>query len=451
MQVSIESSQGLERQLKIGVPADRIEKEVTERLQKATKTVNIKGFRKGKVPLKVVKQHYGKGVRQEVVGEIVNSSFFEAVSQESLRPVGQPRIDDLKDEEGKDLEYTAVFEVFPEVDLADLSQAEVVRPVSDIVDEDVEKMVEVLRTQQSSYEKSDKASEDGDQVNIDYVGTKGGEEFDGGKAEGQELVLGSNSMIPGFEDGLIGLKAGDEKTLELTFPEDYHAEELKGASVEFAVKVNSVSEKKQPELDDEFFKLYGVEEGGFEKFKEEVRGNMERELRNAIRNKVKNRVMNQLFDLNKVELPTALVANEIQQLKQQMVQQFGGGQQIDLNFLPDDMFKAQAERRAALGVIISEVVKQEELTPDDDAVRERIEEVASTYEKPQEVIDYYYSQQQLLSSVEAMVLEDQVAELVLSKAAVIEEQQSYEEAVKPDPEPTAEQDSAEESSEDNDS
>jgi trigger factor len=438
MQVSIESSTGLERQLKIGVPADKIEQEVTARLEKATKTVSIKGFRKGKVPLRVVKQHYGKGVRQEVVGEVVNSSFYEAIQQEDLQPVGQPRIDDLKDSEGQDLEYTAIFEVYPEVKLADISKVKISRPSADVNDADVETMIEVLRNQQATFEASDKPSEDGDQLNIDFVGTHKKEEFAGGSAEGQDLVLGSNSMIPGFEDGLVGLSAGEETVLKLKFPKDYHAEELKGKAVQFAVKVNAVSSKQMPELNDEFFKIYGVEEGGEAKFREDVQGNMERELRNAIRTKVKNRVMNQLFDLNKVELPEALVSNEITQLKQQMVQQFGGGQQIDLSMLPDDMFKEKAERRAALGVIVSELVKVEEMTPNEEQVRARVDEIASTYEQPREVVDYYYSKPELLSSVEAVVLEDQVNELVLSKAKVKEEAVSYEEAVKPDPEPGTE-------------
>ena len=437
MQVSIESSTGLERQLKIGVPADRIEKEVTERLQKATKTVRIAGFRKGKVPLKVVKQQYGKGVRQEVVGEVVNSSFYEAIKQEDLNPVGQPRIDDVTDAEGQDLEYIAVFEVYPEVALADLSKVSIARPVTDLNDSDVETMIEVLRNQQATFDVVERPAEEGDQVNIDYVGTQKKVEFAGGSAEAQDLILGSNSMIPGFEDGLVGVSAGDETVLKLKFPKDYHAEELKGKAVQFAVKVNSVAAKQMPEMDDEFFKLYGVSEGGEEKFREDVRNNMERELRNAIRNKVKNRVMDQLFDLNKVELPKALISNEITQLKQQMIQQFGGGQQFDPSMLPDEMFTAKAERRAALGVIVSEVVKAEELTPDEDSVRERINEIASTYDQPKEVVDYYYSQQELLSSVEAVVLEDQVTELVLSKATVSEEPLSYEEAIKPDPEAVA--------------
>jgi len=435
MQVSIESSTGLERQLKIGVPADTIEQEVTARLQKATKTVSIKGFRKGKVPLRVVKQHYGKGVRQEVIGEVVNSSFYEAIQQEDLRPVGQPRIDDLNDIEGKDLEYMAIFEVYPELELAALDKVKISRPSSELIESDVETMIEVLRNQQAKFEVADKAAEDGDQLNINFVGTAKGEEFAGGSADAQDLVLGSDQMIPGFETGLIGVKAGDETVLKLKFPKDYHSDDLKGKAVVFSVKVNTVANKELPELNDEFFKLYGVEEGGEAKFREDIQANMERELRNAIRTKVKNRIMNQLFELNKVELPAVLVTNEITNLKQQMVQQFGGGQEIDLSMLPDDMFKEKAERRAALGVIVSELVKVEEIIPDEVQVRARIDEIASTYEQPKEVVDYYYSKPELLSSVEAVVLEDQVTELVLAKAKVKEEALSYEDAVKPDPEP----------------
>ena len=438
MQVSIESSKGLERQVKIVVPAEKIDTEVLQRLQKATKTVNIKGFRKGKVPLNVVKQQYGKAVRQEVLGEVVNSSFYDAIKQEDLKPVGQPKIDSIVDNTGQDLEYKATFEVYPEVKLADLSKVSIKRPVADIQADDLEKMIDVLRNQQASFDETDKPAADGDKVNIDFVGTlRGKKEFPGGSAEAQDLVLGSNSMIPGFEDGLIGVSAGDETVLKLKFPKDYHAEEVKGKSVSFAVKVNSVSAKTLPALDDDFFKLYGVEAGGEEKFREDVEANMQRELNNAIRSNIKNRIMDQLYKLNKVEVPEALVANEIVQLKKQMIQQFGGGQEFDLNMLPDDMFKAKAQRRASLGVIVSEVVKVESLTPNEDQVRARIDEIASTYEQPSEVVDYYYSKPELLSSVEAVVLEDQVTELVLSKGKVKEEKLSYEDAVKPDPEAEA--------------
>lgn len=435
MQVSIESSKGLERQVKVTIPAEKVDSEVLQRLQKATKTVNIKGFRKGKVPLKVVQQQYGKAVRQEVMGEVVNSSFYEAIKQEDLKPVGQPKIEDIVDNAGQDLEYKATFEVYPEVKLADLAKVSISRPVADINSDDLEKMIDVLRNQQASFDETDNPAQDGDKVNIDFVGTlRGKKEFPGGSAEGQDLTLGSNSMIPGFEDGLIGVSAGDETVLKLKFPKDYHAEEVKGKAVSFAVKVNTVSAKTLPALDDEFFKLYGVETGGEEKFREDVEANMRRELNNAIRSNVKNRIMDQLYKLNKVDVPEALVANEIIQLKKQMIQQFGGGQEIDLNMLPHDMFKDKAKRRASLGVIVSEVVKVESLSPNEDQVRARVDEIASTYEQPSEVVDYYYSKPELLSSVEAVVLEDQVTELVLSKGKIKEEKLSYEDAVKPDPE-----------------
>ena len=435
MQVSIESSKGLERQVKVTIPAEKVDSEVLQRLQKATKTVNIKGFRKGKVPLKVVQQQYGKAVRQEVMGEVVNSSFYEAIKQEDLKPVGQPKIEDIVDNAGQDLEYKATFEVYPEVKLADLAKVSISRPVADINSDDLEKMIDVLRNQQASFDETDNPAQDGDKVNIDFVGTlRGKKEFPGGSAEGQDLTLGSNSMIPGFEDGLIGVSAGDETVLKLKFPKDYHAEEVKGKAVSFAVKVNTVSAKTLPALDDEFFKLYGVETGGEEKFREDVEANMQRELNNAIRSNVKNRIMDQLYKLNKVDVPEALVANEIIQLKKQMIQQFGGGQEIDLNMLPDDMFKDKAKRRASLGVIVSEVVKVESLSPNEDQVRARVDEIASTYEQPSEVVDYYYSKPELLSSVEAVVLEDQVTELVLTKGKIKEEKLSYEDAVKPDPE-----------------
>jgi trigger factor len=438
MQVTIESSKGLERQVKVSVPAEKIDSEVLQRLQKATKTVNIKGFRKGKVPLKVVQQQYGKAVRQEVLGEVINSSFYEAIKQEDLKPVGQPKIEEVDDKAGQDLEYKATFEVYPEVKLADLAKVSIARPVADINSEDLEKMIEVLRNQQASFDSTENPAADGDKVNIDFVGTlRGKKEFPGGSAKGHELVLGSNSMIPGFEEGLVGVSAGDETLLKLKFPKDYHAEELKGKTVSFAVTVNAVEAKTLPALDDDFFAMYGVEAGGEEKFREDVEANMQRELNNAIRTKVKNRIMDQLYKLNKVEVPEALVANEIIQLKKQMIQQFGGGQDFDLNMLPDDMFKDKAKRRASLGVIVSEVVNVESLSPDEDQVRARIDEIASTYEQPSEVVDYYYSKPELLSSVEAVVLEDQVTELVLSKAKVKEEKLTYEDAVKPDPEAEA--------------
>lgn len=433
MQVSIETTTGLERRMTVGIPAEQVETEVTKRLQQATKTVRLNGFRKGKVPLKVVKQRFGAGVRQEVLGEFMSRSFYDAVQQEDVKPAGQPSIEPKEMAEGKDVEFVATFEVYPEITLGDTSSFEIEKLVAEVQDSDVDNMIDVLRKQQATWTQVDRAAQTDDQVNIDYTGTKDGEEFEGGKAEGQDLVLGSNSMIPGFEDGLVGLKAGDEKVLSLSFPEDYHAEELKGAAVEFAVKVNSVSEQELPELNAEFFSKYGVEGDDEAQFRADVRKNMERELKNAAKSKLKNQVMDKLIEANEVELPKALVAGEIEALRNQMMQQFGGAQpNLDLkSLLPDEMFSEQAERRVALGLIVGEVVKASEIKVDSDRVREMVEELASTYQDPEEVVNYYFNNRELLAGVESVVLEDQVVDYILDGAKVTETNSTYEEVIKP--------------------
>lgn len=433
MQVSIETTTGLERRLTVGVPAEQVDSEVESRLKQAAKTVNLNGFRKGKVPLKVVKQRFGAGVRQEVLGEVMSRSFYEAVQQEGVNPAGQPSIEPKEMGEGKDIEFVATFEVYPEIELADVSNISVSKPVADVTDKDIATMIETLQKQQGTYKNVRRKAVKENRLNIDFVGTKDGEAFEGGTAEGQELILGSNSMIPGFEDGLIGAKKGEEYVLDLTFPEDYQSEELQGAAVQFTVKVNQVAALELPELDDEFFSKYGVEEGGEEKFREEVRNNMERELKNATKNKVKTQVMDALLDANSVDVPQSLVASEIEALRGQMMQQFGGAaENMDLkSILPDDMFTEQAERRVSLGLVVGELVKKEELKVDADAVKAMVEEMASTYQDPEEVVNYYYSNRELLAGVESAVLEDQVVDHILEKAKVEDVKSDYEEVIKP--------------------
>ena len=385
MQVSIETTSGLERRLTVGVPAEQIDSRADERLKEAAKNIRINGFRKGKAPLKVIKKQYGEGVRQEILGDVINTSLQSAFEQEKVQPAGQPKIEITQFESGKDLEYAAVFEVYPEVALASFDNFSVEKLAADITEADIDKMVESLREQQASLTVVEREAADGDSVNIDYLGTKDGEEFAGGKAEKQDLVLGSNSMIPGFEDGVVGLSAGDKKTLSLSFPEDYHAEELKGAAVEFAVTVNSVSEKVLPEVNEELLKKFGADHGDLVKFREDIKKNMVRELATAVKNKVKTSVMDQLLEANAVELPKALIASETDALRDQMMQQFGGMQQnkdLDLkSLLPDDMFKEQADRRVGLGLLLSEVVKENKLSVDADKVRVAIEELAASYKK----------------------------------------------------------------------
>ncbi len=434
MQVSIQTTSGLERKLTVGVPADRVDSEVNVRLQKAAKTVRLDGFRPGKVPMKVMKQRFGAGVRQEVVQEVMSQSFQEAIVKEQLKPAGMPSIEPKNIETGSDLEFVATFEVFPDVELKDYSSIAIEKPVAEVADADIDKMIETLRQQQSSWDVVERAAAEGDQVNINYAGTKDGEAFDGGSAENSDLVLGSNSMIPGFEDGVAGLKAGEEKVLSLTFPDDYHAEELKSAAVEFAVKINTVSEKKLPELNEEFFEKFGVKEGGEEGFRKDVAENMQRELANASKNKVKNQVMDALVSIHDdMQLPQALVKQEITALKGQMVQQFGGAaESLDVDtLLPDDMFVEQAERRVRLGLILNEFISKEELTADPDKVKETIETLASTYEDPEEVVNYYYSNQQQLQGVQSMVLEDTVVEKLMDQATVTEKASTYDEVLAP--------------------
>lgn len=433
MQVSIETTSGLERRLTVGVPAERVDSEVDSRLQKAAGNVRLPGFRPGKVPMKVMRQRFGAGIRQEVLGEVMSQTFQEAVVQEKLRPAGQPSIEPKSLEAGKDLEYIATFEVFPEVEVVEIRDFDVQKPVAEVTDEDVDNIIEVFRKQQGSWEVAERSAEDGDKVNIDYVGTRDGESFEGGSAEASDLELGSGRMIPGFEDGIVGMKAGDEKTLQLSFPEEYHNEELKGAAVEFKVTLNAVQEMVPAELNEELFAKYGVEEGGLEKFREEVKGNMARELKNAVNGKLKQQVMDALSKAHEsLEVPRALVAREVEVLRNQMFQQFGGAAPKDMDLkslLPDEMFAENAEKRVKLGLVLSELVSKLKLKVDGAKVREAVEELASTYQDPEEVINYYYSDQEQLSMVESRVLEDQMVEKLLENANIVEKACSYQEAL----------------------
>ena len=432
MQVSLETTSGLERRLTVGVPAEQVENEVENRLKQAARNVSIKGFRKGKVPMSVVKQRFGAGIRQEVVGDVISRSFYAAVQKENVKPAGQPSIQPKQLAAGKDLEYTATFEVYPTVALSDLSVFELTKFKAEVTEADVDNMIEVLRKHQATWSPVDRAAADGDQVNINFVGTKDGVEFAGGKADNHSLVLGSKSMIPGFEEGIVGLKAGEEKVISVTFPEDYQAEELKGAVAQFAITVNSVSEAQLPELKKEFFQKFGVEKGGEKQFRKEVKANMDRELANALKAKVKGQVMDALIASHTTEVPKALIANEIQVLRNQMLQRFGGQQQnFDVKtLLPDTMFQDEASRRVTLGLIVGEIVKSAKIKPDAKRVKAMIEEIASTYQEPKEVVEYYNGNQELMAGVESAVLEDQVVDYILSQAKVSEVETNYDEIIK---------------------
>ena len=435
MHVSVETVSSLERRMTVGLPADHIDAEVDKRLARAAHDVRLDGFRRGKVPMKVVRQRFGTGVRQEVLGELINKAYFEAVQQEKLQPAGMPSIEAKGGEvEGKDFEFIATFEVFPELELGDLGKISVVRLKGEVAEADLDKTIENLRQQQTKFDPVERAAQIGDQVMIDYTGFKGGELFEGGKAENSPLLLGAGQMIPGFEDGIVGMKPGDEKTLALSFPADYHSEDLKGQAVEFKIKVHHVSEKKLPELDGEFFKRFGVEEGGLEAFRKEVRNNMNREMNTAALNKLKSTVIDELLKLHEVSIPNALIKNEIGAMRNQMLQQFGEmAKQLDAaSIFPDEMFSEQAQKRVTTGLIFAEIIRKHDLKVDAALVRAKIEEMAAVYNNPQEVIQHYLGNKQLLSGIENMVLEEQVIDLIINAGKVEDKVVGYEDVIRKD-------------------
>ncbi|MCO7537346.1 trigger factor [Pseudomonas asiatica] len=435
MQVSVENTSALERRMTIAVPAERVENEVNKRLQQTAKRAKVAGFRPGKVPMSVIRQRFEADARQEAFGDLVQASFYEAIVEQKLNPAGAPAVEPKSFEKGKDLEFVAIFEVFPEFTVGGLESISVERLSAEVADADLDNMLEVLRKQNTRFEAVERAAQNDDQVNIDFVGKVDGEVFAGGSAKGTQLVLGSGRMIPGFEDGLVGAKAGEERVVNVTFPEDYQNLDLAGKAAEFTITVNSVAAPVLPELNEEFFAQFGIKESTLEGFRTEVRKNMERELRQAIKAKVKNQVMDGLLAANPIEVPKALLENEVNRLRVQAVQQFGGN--IKPEQLPAELFEEQAKRRVVLGLIVAEVVKQFELKPDEGKVREMIEEMASAYQEPEQVIAWYYKNDQQLNEVRSVVLEEQVVDTVMQKATVTDKSVSYEDAVKPAQAPAA--------------
>ena len=430
MQISIETTSGLERRLTISVPSETFEAQISDRLGEAAGKVRLPGFRPGKVPMKEVRRRYGPAVRAEVASELMQSSFFEAVQQEDLSPAGQPSLEVVKMDPGIDFEFTATFEVFPTVELADLSLASIKRPEAEITDQDLETMIEQLREQRKTWEDVDRPAQEGDQVTLDFEGRLDGEVFEGGASEDTSFVLGAGQMIEDFDKNVSGMAAGQEGQFDATFPDDYRAEEMRGKTVTFSVKIKKVAESRLPDLDDEFFKGFGVEEGGLEAFRADVRENMQREMEAATRNQLKSQVMDQLSALHEVAMPTAMVSREIDVLRQQMLQQFqmygAQGSQPDL---PGELFQEQAERRVKVGLVVNEIVSSQGLQVDPEKVRERIQTLAEGYAEPQQVVNWYYSNQEQLQQVEMSVLEEQVVDYVLEKAAVESVTSSYQDVI----------------------
>ncbi len=429
MQVSVENTGALGRKVRVEVPEDKVSSEVSERLQKMTKTTNVQGFRPGKVPLKIVQGRYGLQVRKEVVGELIQSSLYEAITQEDLKPAGQPQIEELNDESGAGLAYTAAFEVYPEVKLKEVGGLDFEKPTCDVSDDDVTGMIEMLRKQRRELKVAERAAQNGDVLNINFEGFIDGEAFEGGLAENYELELGSNSFIPGFEDGLIGASEGDDVVVNVKFPEEYGNEVLKGKDAEFKVKVNLVNETVLPEIDEAFMLEFNVKDGKEETLRVEIKRNMEREVALTLRRQIKDTVMDALHEANDIELPQALVENESHRAKHEFENNLKkqGHNAEAIGSLDASVFTEQAKKRVSLQLILGEIIKQNELKADPAKVKEMIEQVASGYEDPSAVLNWYYSDQKNLAEVESLSLEDEVVDWVLGHAKVTDKACAFDE------------------------
>jgi trigger factor len=426
MQVTVETLEGLERRLNITVPAANIEDAVTAELRSIAKNRRFDGFRKGKVPLKMVAKMYGKAVRQDVLGEVMHRHFIEAIVQEKINPAGSPTYAPVKNEQNQDLVFTATFEVYPEVEIQGLEKIEVEKPKVEVKDEDVAEMLETLRKQQATWKDVDAAAEEGKRVTIDFQGTIDGEAFEGGNAENFQLEMGQGRMIPGFEAGLAGKTAGMEFEIDVTFPEDYHAENLKGKAAKFAIKVHKVEAQELPELDDAFVEKFGVQNGGLEALKVEVRKNMERELKQAVKQRIKQQAIDGLVKENEIDVPSALIDQEVEELRKQAAQRFGGNMEATAQ-LPRELFEEQAKRRVVVGLLLGEVIKTKELKADDDRVKALLEEMATAYEDPSEVIEYYTKNEELMNSMRNVALEEQAIDAIIANAQVSEKEVGFNE------------------------
>ncbi len=427
MQVSVESTGDIERKLVIEVPAERVDQEVEQRLKDMRGRVRLDGFRPGKVPPSVIRQRYGQAVHQDVVADVIQQTFYEAANQESLRVAGAPNVVPEKIEMGKPLKYEAIVEVYPEIEIGAIDTIEITRQSTEITDADIDKMIEVLRTQQKEWITKEGAVEDGDQVILDFDGSIDGEPFEGGAAEDFTLDVGMGRMIPDFEKAVIGMKAGEEKVADVAFPDDYHAENLKGKTVQFKLNVKEVKGSVLPEVNEEFYKKFGVEDGSEESFRAEVKKNMERELAQKLKAHLKQAVMDGLAATHEVTAPSALVADEIKQMRAEMSQNGG----YDASSLPDEMFKGEAERRVKLGLIVGEIIKQNNIEKDAERVQAMLEDLAASYEDPSSVIEYYRSNPQAMQTVEAAVLEEMIVDWVLDQAKVIDEVTDFDSIMNP--------------------
>ena len=403
MQVTVESTGTLERKMRVELPVERIEKEVDTRLKSVGKTAKIKGFRPGKIPAKVVMQRYGKQIRQEVLAELMQKSYSDAVVQENLNPAGAPQIEHDDSDDGKSFAYTATLEVMPEVELKDLDKLSVETPDVTIGDKDLDAMIDKLRQQKATWDSVDRASKEGDRVVCDFTGELKGEPIEGGQGTNVPVVLGQGQMLPDFEKGLTGVKAGDEKAFKVKFPKDYHAEELRGQKVEFTITAHSVEENSLPPVDDALAEMFNVEEGGLEKFRKDVRENMEREAEQKVKNDVRDQVMVELLDRNPIDIPQTLKKQEMHSMQHDAMRRLGVEDHDQAP--PLENFDEAAGKRVRLGLLLRQLIADKSIQIDDKRVREHVEAMCESYENFDEMVEMYMSNPQFLQQVEPMVLE----------------------------------------------
>ena len=427
MQVSIETTGALERRMEVSVPRERIEQAIDERLKRVSRTAKLKGFRPGTVPLKVVKQQFGAQVRQEVLSDLMKTSFAEAVSQEKLNPAAGPRIEPLSVGPDEDLRYRATFEVFPEIDLKGVEGLEVVRPAVEVTDADVDAMVLNLREQRPRFDVVDRESREGDRVTMDFVGEVDGAPFEGSKGDDVGVLLGGGRMLKAFETGITGMKADERRQVSVPYPADYHNPALAGKVASFDVHVKKVEERRLPEVDDEFCREYGVLEGGVGQLHREVRDNMERELADNVRVRLKQQLLDGLLKANPVEVPTGFVDAQVREMQIEAARRTGA---TDASQVPTaDSFVEAARRRVAIGLLIRELIRSRGVQIDRDRVEARLADIAATYPDPEAVIKAYRQNADAMRQVESLVLEDQAVDLLLEHAKVTERASSFKEVM----------------------
>ncbi len=434
MQVSVETLNGLERKVTVSVPTEKVEEEVSLRLKNLAHKVKIDGFRPGKVPFDVVKKRYSSSVREEVAREMVQSTLYEALQKNELVPAGYPSVEPEQIEAGKDFKYTAVFEIFPVFEIAELNQATVELAKSDVTDKDVKDMLDKLREQNKEWHDVSRAVKKDDKVTIDFEGFVDEKAFDGGSAKDHELVIGSGAMIPGFEDGITGGKKDKPFDIKVTFPEDYGHKELAGKEAVFKITIHSIMEGKLPELDDAFAVKFNIKEGGVDALTKDIKANMTRELERRVGVMNREKLFDALMEVNKVDLPISLIDKEIEHLKHDMYHRIFGHEHKDNEQIPDfprELFEEQAQRRVHLGLLFSEYVKKHNITAEKDKVDAMIEKFASAYESPDELRAWYHNSKEHMAEIEALVMEEVVAEKIAADAKMSYKKMDYDSVMNP--------------------